>query len=160
MTIPTALLEHTLPGRTRFRVPARRRDDGYFAELAAALAGLNGVDQVLTTPLSGSVLVYHRTPADSIVAFARERGLFDVGTAAPPGRPTPRPLALVLGERLDQTDLALRLMSRGESNLEEIALGGLLIGALYQFLNGRGLPAGVTLLRYANTLIDRPSRRE
>jgi hypothetical protein len=153
----TALIEHALPGRTRFRVPSRRRDADFFAQVATALGGLEGVQQVATTPISGSVLIYHRAPVDTIVAFAREQGLFQVAAAAAPSEAPSRPLAVVLGEWLDQVDFALHLTSQGRSSLEELTLGGLLLAVMYQFLKGRSLPPAVTLLRYANDLVERPS---
>jgi hypothetical protein len=157
---PGARIEHTLPGRTRFRVPSRRRDSAYFEQVATILAGLDGVDGVSASAVTGSVLVYHRAPLDVVITFARERELFEASAhEPPPERPQAQPLPALLGERLDQLDLAVRFSSGGRSSLNAITLGGLLLAATYQLVNGRTLPAGVTLLRYAARLVDRSSWR-
>jgi hypothetical protein len=50
---------------------------------------------------------------------------------------------------LDQLDLGVRFVTQGRSTVGGIALGALLVAAAYQFVSGRGLPAGITLLNYA-----------
>lgn len=50
---------HCLPRRTRLKVPQRRRDHAFFAELKRRLSALSGVESVSVTPETASVVVHH-----------------------------------------------------------------------------------------------------
>lgn len=50
---------HSLPRRTRLKVPRRRRDCAYFTDLGRRLAALSGVESVTITPETASVVVHH-----------------------------------------------------------------------------------------------------
>ena len=76
--LPTAYLVHQISGRTRLRVPDKRGDTGYFKSVTKALSGLAGVEQVIVTPATASILIHHKGDTEPIVAAARERGLFAI----------------------------------------------------------------------------------
>lgn len=78
MTLPTAQLEHAIPGRMRLRVPSRRGDARYFAYVAEQLQGHADIVTLRTSAVTGSVLILHRSEPTAIAAFAREDGLFDL----------------------------------------------------------------------------------
>lgn len=50
---------HSLPRRTRLKVPGRRRDKAFFAEIERLLGALTGVHSVTATPETGSIIVHH-----------------------------------------------------------------------------------------------------
>lgn len=50
---------HCLPRRTRLKVPHRRRNHAYFTELGRRLTALSGVESVIVTPETASVVVHH-----------------------------------------------------------------------------------------------------
>ena len=76
--LPTAYLVHQISGRTRLRVPDKRGDTGYFKSVTKALSGLAGVEQVIVTPATASILIHHKGETEPIVAAASERGLFAI----------------------------------------------------------------------------------
>jgi hypothetical protein len=78
MALPPAQLEHAIPGRMRLRVPSRRGDARYFARVAEHLQGQADIITVTTRAVTGSVLILHRSAPETIAAFAREQGLFDL----------------------------------------------------------------------------------
>jgi hypothetical protein len=76
--LPTAYLVHQISGRMRLRVPDKRGDTGYFKSVTKALSGLAGVEQVIVTPATASILIHHKGDTEPIVAAASERGLFAI----------------------------------------------------------------------------------
>jgi len=76
--LPTAYLVHQISGRMRLRVPDKRGDAGYFKSVTKALSGLAGVEQVVVTPATASILIHHKGGTEAIVAAASERGLFAI----------------------------------------------------------------------------------
>ena len=59
------IIEHVIPGRLRLRFRAERRNADFFRQLACHLAQLPTVERIVTNPLTGSVLIFHRgSPAE------------------------------------------------------------------------------------------------
>jgi len=50
---------HNLPRRTRLKVPQRRRDSAFFADLRRRLAACSGVVSVSASPDAASIVVHH-----------------------------------------------------------------------------------------------------
>jgi hypothetical protein len=76
MPLDEARLSHLLEGRLRMRVPARRQDSAFFADVARRLRECEGIEDVRVNPVTGSVLVVHATTLQAIAAFAAQQGLF------------------------------------------------------------------------------------
>lgn len=74
--LPAAELIHTMPGRTRLRIVARRGDAVFFAAVATGLSALPGVFHVEVRPFTGSIVVSHGPPIARIGAAAQQAGLF------------------------------------------------------------------------------------
>ncbi len=93
--LPLAKVEHSIFGRVRLRVRARRGDAGFF-ERAAGLGRVPGVHGVRVNAQTGSILIEHAGDEGAVLAAAQEQGLFK---AAPPvqnsANPSPNPLAKV-----------------------------------------------------------------
>lgn len=53
------LFVHNLPRRTRLKVPQRRGDAVFFADLRRRLAACSGVDSVSASPDAASIVVHH-----------------------------------------------------------------------------------------------------
>jgi hypothetical protein len=58
-----------------------------------------------------------------------------------------------LHRALAESDRRLKVASKGKIDLETISFFGFVAGGIYQCFNNHGLPAGVTLLRYAVELV-------
>jgi hypothetical protein len=78
MTVPTAFIEHLLPGRVRLKIPARRGDVPYFNSVAQGLASNGRVAAVRVNAKTASILVLHTGDLDSIASIAAAGGLFDI----------------------------------------------------------------------------------
>lgn len=74
--VPIAVIEHQVPGRVRLRLPDRRGDDGYFADLLNGLSGHPAVRTVKADAKRGSLVIHHEEDADTILHAAGE--LFEV----------------------------------------------------------------------------------
>jgi hypothetical protein len=67
-----AFVVHRTADRLRLRVPGRRNDSGFFADLERKLEACDGIVSSKANPLTGSVILRHtRTFEPSTAAFAR-----------------------------------------------------------------------------------------
>jgi hypothetical protein len=132
---PRAFVSHRLPGRLRLRIEGKRGDRAWFDDAAATLAMLAGVEEVATSPRTGSIRLRHARPAEDVLAAAVARGLFTLADAGA-GEGT-------AAERL-------RAAAGGFTAGEGLAVV-LTLAAVRQVLRGQILPPAVTLLAYAAT---------
>jgi hypothetical protein len=130
--LPQAELVHTMPGRSRLRIPERRGDAVFFASVATGLSTLQGVRKVEVSPLTGSVLIHHDVPLDGIVKAAEQLGLFML--AAPGTAP------------------ALAAMQAQPADMRMLLAAGFGALALLQLGRGVVLPQAATLAWYAAAL--------
>lgn len=154
--LPRAQIAHSLPGRTRIRVPGRKHDREYFENGADKLAELDGTGSVVANPGTASFLVLHRTSLEALGDFARAKGLFDLKLHDETNAAGPRSLPHAFADSFDLADLALRIRTGGRVDLVSIIFGALVAAAGFQMYRGKTLPAGVSLLHYAFHLIPRP----
>lgn len=128
--LPSAEIVHAIAGRTRLRIAAQRGDNAFFASVATGLSSLQGVERVDVRPLTGSILVHHRTPLAELADAAARARLFAIGSAEP-------------NREHDHTPaLDARMMLAA-------AFGAF---ALWQLVQGRILPPALTLLLNAAAL--------
>jgi hypothetical protein len=152
--LPRAQVGHHIEGRTRFRVPEKRRDTAWFGKIAERLLSCEGVESVDANAATGSLLVYHATAPQEIGVFAEAHELFTLA----PGQ-----AGLVLSQRLGGTvqqdlgkvDRWLNASTRGQVDLASVAFLFLAGAGVLQALRGRALPAGITLLNYALEVLPR-----
>jgi hypothetical protein len=84
--LPIAEIEHRLPGRLRLRLASRRGDAAFFASVAERLARLPGVRSLRANPRTGSILIEHDGAAEALGELAKEQGLLQIASPAPPPR--------------------------------------------------------------------------
>lgn len=132
MSIPMAHIPHSLPGRTRIRIPSHRRHERKLAALARALRAIPGVREVRVNAALGSLLVLHDVSLERLTALAHEHGLFVVD--ALPGAHA-SPLEQIAAEGL-RADGALRRASRGTVDLGTTAFAVLVGAGLAQVAKG------------------------
>lgn len=133
--LPQAEIVHTLPGRTRLRIAARRGQGTFFAAVATGLLSLPGVSQVNIRPLTGSILIEHGQTLEEICEGAEKSRLFVLADApwAPP----------------DKSAVFARLLAIDPRMAVAAGLGLL---ALWQVRKGTILPQAATLAWYAAEL--------
>lgn len=84
MPEPTvAYLVHSIPGRTRLRLPTLRDDMPRLQALALTMAALPGVRSADVSAVTASLLVWHDTPVRDLLTMSQ--GLFVVSEETPPG---------------------------------------------------------------------------
>lgn len=130
--LPVAELIHTIPGRSRLRIVARRGDGVFFATVATGLSTLQGVRKVEVSPLTGSVLLQHDVPLNGIARAAEEARLFALATTVAP--------QLLAAMREEPVNVRILLA---------VGFGAL---ALLQLGRGVVLPQAATLAWYAAAL--------
>jgi hypothetical protein len=157
---PGGVLVHHIAGRTRFRVPEKRGDGGYFANVTEQLGQCPGVSAVSASEVTGSVLVLHEaTEPDVLIAYARTFELFDLPAVTVPAVNAGRPPAELMTDGLDQVDGWIRAQTGRSTDLRSLALTGLIGAAVWQTLRGQLLPAAGTLIWYALTVATNDRRR-
>lgn len=147
MVLPTALLSHSIERRARLHVPAMRMNREYFARAREGLIRLPGVTRVATNVRTASILIEHSGPID-LEAAGEEQELFRIA----PETIYPH-LSETLHGAADRVDGALTAATQGRVDLlgaTAVAFGVL---GLRQVLRGDALPAGLTLLWSAVSLL-------
>jgi hypothetical protein len=71
-----AYVVHKMAGRLRIRVPSKKGDSVYFGAVKDALSSLEGVEDVVVSPFTGSILVHGRASMEDVVERARSMSLF------------------------------------------------------------------------------------
>ena len=145
MTAPLVRVVHRSEARTRLRGRGMKGNAAYFEQLRSALAQMAGVRAVSVNPLTESVLLEHEVPIDPLLREAEQRGFLQLDL-----EPVERePYLVRVGRALQDTDRKMHQASSGRVDLETLAFVGMLAGGILQVARGNGLPAGVTMLRYA-----------
>jgi hypothetical protein len=139
---------HQMPGRTRLRAPALRRDEPACERLAEALAGVAGVRAVHVRPYTGSAVIEHDESvlAQSLTECAsRTLGIERVlapgeqpplDAQAPPLASLARKIAGVVSE----LDRDLRRVSAGSVDLGTLATLGFIGAGAAQVATSGTLP--------------------
>jgi hypothetical protein len=114
------------------------------------------VRSVQVNPLTESVLLEHDVPSDPLLREAEQRGFLQLDL-----EPVERePYLARVGRALQESDQKMHQASSGRVNLDTLAFVGMLAGGIFQVARGNGLPAGVTMLRYAVEFVTSAAHRE
>lgn len=142
-----AYVAHTVPGRVRLRIPARRGDDAYFANVASQLREIGGAEGVKTNPRTGSVLI-NGLELDRLAETARNERLFALRRSPPP----PESVIDAVGTSVDTLESGVKKVTRGEMDLASLAFVFFLGLGLVQLLRGNFAGPATTLFWYAAML--------
>ena len=73
-----------MPGRVRLKLPEKKGDSVYLRRIAEEYGARQGIDQVLITPETGSILFLHALDKEKIIEHLGSSGLFrlEFGAAA------------------------------------------------------------------------------
>jgi hypothetical protein len=150
MMLPTSFVVHEMPGRTRMRISAKRKNEPFFAQAEESLKKCEGVLKVETNPLTGSILILHSSSIEEIKEFAEREDLFAIQT---PNGSVARPFSEQISTGLKSLDTRVAEMTSGQFDGKEAALLGLLLAGAYQIVRGNLWPAAGTLVWYAFSLL-------
>ncbi len=150
---PKAYAVHHIRGRSRFRIPARRGDKAFFAELARRVARLPGVTRVDANPASASILIHHSADLDALLDEALGS---DTAQLAEFVLSLP-PVARRLHAEVAALDGIVRRWSAGGFDLGTVAAFGLVALAGLQLLRRQqsATAPAVSLAWYATELLRR-----
>lgn len=141
---------HRTRERIRLRLPDRRHDTAFFAELCERLSALPGVVEVSGNPLSAGLLVrFHPTQAHALRAAIAATGRLQIVDGPPPLSPGLN----ALRRAADRIDRSLEEQSGGSADLRTLAVLLLILLAAGQALRGQLLAPAASLLWYAFELL-------
>lgn len=143
---PVAEIIHQTRGRTRLKVPGKRRDGQFFFDIEKQLAKLPGIEAVKGNPLSSSILLQHPDAGhDDTISTIKKLGVFDsIETASAPKTSGSNPEAIT--EALTELEGTFSDYAQKQHSL----LFTLLIGlAIVQILRGNIMAPAIPLLGYA-----------
>jgi hypothetical protein len=143
-----------MKNRLRLRIPSRRGDAEFHAELERAMRGVEGVTDVHVNPTTASVLLSHEGEADEVLRAAEARGLFEVAAETPRATPLAH-----LYDRLAEADRDLVARTEGRWDLATLGFYALLGGSIVQLARGKFMPAGATLALQAFGLVLKQAER-
>jgi len=145
VTGPAIRVVHRSATRTRLRTRGMRGNAEYFSQVRSALEELDGVRDVQVNPLTESILIEHDVPIDPLLREAEQRGYLRLDV-----EPVHEESYLArVGRALSEGDRRMKQATSGRVDLDTLAFVGMLAGGIFQVARGNGLPAGVTMLRYA-----------
>jgi hypothetical protein len=142
-----ARVVHSIPGRTRLRAESIKGDVQALSAVQTALEDTKGVQSVQINVLTGSILVEHDISVEDVLGQLQRRDVLELDNSEP------EHYLATLHRALAESDRRLKVASKGKLDLETVSFFGFVAGGIYQCLNNHGLPAGVTLLRYAVELV-------
>lgn len=165
MKLP-AQITHITPGRIRFKVPAKRRDQSFFEALQIDCSGFAGVKQVTANILTGSVLLlYDEIKQDALIERIKNHPLLKFestdnlteksGTVFT--TVTQRTAAQKASSSLASFDSTLREFSHGSLDLRSVLFISFVMFATRQLTQGAVLGNAVNLFWYAFQLL-RPKK--
>lgn len=156
--VPVARMTHNIKGRMRIKVLPRKGDRGYFTSLASDLLKIDGIKNVETNPITGSVLILHETETDKIVDYANEKGLFRLISGEMKNDPknngsvtgSPRRLTSRIADAFKQTDSKMLDATGGQIDIGGAAFLSLVGVGIYQIARGNFMaPAWYAAFWYA-----------
>jgi hypothetical protein len=158
--LPEAAIAHVIPGRVRFKVPAKKHDADFFSRLRNFLGSLPGVERVEVNPLTGSVLVLHRLNLTSredlelLAASSEMSGLFRLALQHSEIAP-PRPVSLARSLATSAATLNERIkgLTGGIVDVPTLAIAGLVAVSIRQMREGVVFIPAITALWYASSLL-------
>jgi hypothetical protein len=152
----SARLVHRMPGRARIRIPAERSNDGYFRELEKQLGAFEGVRDVATRPLTGSVVLLHEGELTDVLDRAEREGLFAVRSSDLEDKS----LLGQISDGISELDEEVKKRTDSRWDLSTMGFFALLGASAYQLARGDFLPKGGALALHALALLNRTVERE
>ncbi|MEK6672547.1 MAG: HMA2 domain-containing protein [Nitrospirota bacterium] len=139
-------MSHSIAGRLRVRIPAKKGDSPYFASLKDQLIKKGGVEQVEANPMTGSVLIIHKLNINSISNYAESHNLFKLMTQ----KPEATPLSQKVTGAFKGMDKHVKGFTGGELDIPGMAFIVLIGLGLSQISRGNfAAPAWYTAFWYA-----------
>lgn len=144
-----------MPGRVRIRVDACAENIELLERLSAFFSGQSGVREVRTSAVSGSVLLLYTGDLQSLLGRLQEAELVQLASPERQYAPMRRVLAALEG-----TNSEFAAETGGAMSLATLSFVALIGAGIVQASRGQFLPAGMTLFKYALSVMEREALRE
>lgn len=152
--LPKAYIVHQLRHRLRLRVPEMRSESEFFVQARQQIAGLEDVDAVEVSDLTGSITIFHSDQNyEKLQPRLRAINLFELTSAPQPVTPARE----LLTSGVSRIDRLISQSSSGGVDLSTLAFTALLGTALHQFVRGNYTGPAVPLLLSGINLLRQPS---
>ena len=151
--LPRARVCHFTTGRLRVKIAEKRRDEAFFDAVKERLASWDSIEQVEVNPLSASVLVHFSDLGSLFAENAVRNDLFALDFDALEADFESPALAEWVKRRWSDTDLAVRRLTSGATDLRGAVLVTLLVAGTYQLFRGNIAAPAATLLWYAGDML-------
>jgi hypothetical protein len=150
--LPVAAVAHSAYGRTRFRIADKhRRAD--FRDIEERLRRAPGVEEVKSSPVTGTILVQHRASLRELGEYAEREGILRLEEREAPH------LGDSLKDRVRALDQKIGTLSGGVLDMEALALLTLLGVGTVSLLRGQIAVPAVTAFWYAAALLGTSGER-
>jgi len=140
-----AYIVHSVSGRARIKIPAKRGDGFFFATVEDGLKGCGGVQSVQANSRAASVLISYESGSSvkSIADFARRHRLFNLRGDQPAPLKT---VGQIFSSQIGQADRLIATGSRGYLDSQSIFFLLFLGLGLLQFWRGQIMQPAIPLL--------------
>ncbi len=141
---PSAYISHATKGRVRFKIPSKKGNARFFANIKDVLEKNTRVAGVEVNPVTGSALVTHNADMDSIIKLAESNKFFKLEKR---GR---RHVSNNVVESFKSLDNTLKSATDGELDLPTASFLTLAGVGIYEIAKGNfAAPAWYTAFWYA-----------
>jgi hypothetical protein len=142
-----AYLSHASKGRLRLRIPSKKKDDAFFAQLQTILSPIPGLDRVQVNPLSGSLLILHSELPEELASLVKT-----LADPAPKRNSSGKPNTIyqrVTGT-FNQVNTRIQGFTKGELDVPTLSFIALVAMGIYQISRKNFVaPAWYTAFWYA-----------
>ncbi len=140
-------VSHASQGRLRLRIPSKKRDAAFFAQLQAVLSSIPGFDQIKVNPLSGSLLILHSELPEEMASFVKT-----LAGLSPKSNSTGKPNSIYqrFTGTFRQVNTQIQGFTKGELDIPTLSFIALLVVGIYQISRKNfTAPAWYTAFWYA-----------
>ncbi len=130
--MPVAFVSHQTGSRIRIKVPSKRKDINFLTLLLNEISGIEGVNKVEISELTGSILIHHSHDPVSIVETIKTNKLL---TFAGP-RYTRTHLHRRVNDAFKEANVAIRDITGNELDVGGAAVLALIGAGIYQVWRG------------------------
>jgi hypothetical protein len=152
-SLPAARISHFTNRRLRIKVPEKRRDAAFFADVTDRLSTWDSIERVEANPLTASVLIYFSDARRLFLEAVAKNDLFDIDFDAAAAQQSEPVVTRAAVQSFETADRGLRRWTQNRIDMRGMLFLLLLSGGVYQLLRGRLATPAPTLLWYAGDLL-------
>lgn len=147
---PYAFCIHQAPKRIRLKIPSKKGKEDYFVSLKDKMSTVEGIINIKTNPITGSVVFLHSCDFREIVNYAESQNLFRVITT----QHSVTPINEKISNVFISVNNKITQITTGYLDLRTLIFLSLMGAGIYQIIRGNLLiPAWYTAFWYAFNIL-------